>query len=229
MVVVGVAHAGPSAPYVLTTKAYATPCRVIEVDRPLLDAVISRYPYDALAHEAVHRTEHSIEFQVLFLDHLTRGRPLTILPVLCSSFEQWCGPRSPAEVPEIESFIGALRQALAAEARPVVVVGGVDLSHMGPRFGDAEAVGPSLAAAARAGDLAALARVAAGDAEGFWQAVMADGNRRRVCGLSAIYTVLRVLAPAHGRVLEYNQGEDPAGGLVGFAACVLDGVKTSDG
>lgn len=223
-IIVGVAHAGPPVPYVLTTKGYATPSGVIDVDRPLLDAVTSRYPYDAFAYEAVHRTEHSIEFQVLFLDHLAHGRPLTILPVLCSGFEERCGARSPAEVPEIESFIVALREAVAAARRSIVVIGGVDLSHVGPRFGDAEAVGPSLAAVARAGDLAALDRVAAGDAEGFWQAIAADGNPRRVCGLSAIYTVLRLLEPVRGQVLEYHQGEDPAGGLVGFAACVLDGT-----
>lgn len=221
VVVIGVAHAGPPTPFVLTTKGYATPSRVIEVDSRMLDAVISRYPYDALAYEAVHRHEHSIEFQVLFLDHVARHRSFTILPVLCSSFEALCAGGSPAEVPEIESFIKTLRDAIAAENRPVVVVGGVDLSHVGPRFGDAEAVGPGLAAAARTDDLEALDRVAAGDAEGFWRAIAAHGNRRRVCGLSAIYTVLRALAPVRGRVLDYRQGEDPAGGLVGFAACVL--------
>ncbi len=220
-VVIGVAHAGPPTPFVLTTKGYATPSRVIEPDRRLLDAVIARYPYDPFVHEAVHRNEHSIEFQVLFLDHLARRRSITVLPVLCSSFEPVCDGRSPADVPEIEAFITALRDAIAAEQRPVVVVGGVDLSHLGPRFGDAEPVGPALAAVAREGDLQALDRVAAGDAEGFWRAVAADGNRRRVCGLSAIYTVLRLLAPVRGRVLEYQQGEDPAGGLVGFAACVF--------
>ena len=229
VVVVGVAHAGPPAPYVLTTKGYATPGRVIEVDRPLLDAVASRYPFDAMAHEAVHRTEHSIEFQVLFLDHLAGGRPLTILPVLCSSFEPWCGRASPSQLGEVESFIAALREAIAEAGRPVMVVGGVDLSHVGPRFGDAEAVGPTLAAAARADDLAALDQVVAGDAEGFWRTVMADGNRRRVCGLSAIYTVLRLLAPTRGHLLAYNQGEDPAGGMVGFAAAVLSEVRADDG
>ncbi|TMI89800.1 MAG: AmmeMemoRadiSam system protein B [Bacillati bacterium ANGP1] len=228
-VVVGVAHAGPPAPYVLTTKGYATPGRVIEVDRPLLDAVASRYPFDAMTHEAVHRTEHSIEFQVLFLDHLAGGRPLTILPVLCSSFEPLCGRASPSQLGEVESFIAALRDAIAEAERPVIVVGGVDLSHVGPRFGDAEAVGPTLAAAARADDLAALDRAVAGDAEGFWQTVMADGNRRRVCGLSAIYTVLRLLTPTRGHLLAYNQGEDPAGGMVGFAAAVFGEVRADDG
>ena len=166
---------------------------------------------------------------MLFLDHLTQGRPLTILPVLCSSFESWCEQGSPSQVSRIESFIAALRGAIAGAGRPVVVIGGVDLSHVGPRFGDAEAVGPPLAAAARAGDLASLDRVAAGDAEGFWAAVMADGNRRRVCGLSATYTVLRVLAPVRGCVVDYGQGEDPGGGIVGFAACVLDGEHPGDG
>ncbi|HLW59223.1 MAG TPA: AmmeMemoRadiSam system protein B [bacterium] len=228
VVVLGVAHAGPPSPFVLTTKGYATPGRVIEVDRPLLDAVVSRCSFDPLADEPVHRTEHSIEFQVVFLDHVARGRPFTILPVLCSGFERWCGTGSPAGVPEIESFIAALRAAIAALGRPVIVVGGVDLSHVGPRFGDAEAA-DSLAAMARQGDLAALDRVVEGDAEGFWRTVMADGNRRRVCGLSAIYTVLRVLASSRGHLLAYSQGEDPAGGLVGIAAAVLGEVNVGNG
>jgi len=225
VVVVGVAHAGPPVPFVLTTKGFATPSRVIEVDRRLLDAVTSRYPYDPFAHETVHRTEHSIEFQVTFLEHLAGRRRLTLLPILCGNFEPLCDGRAPSAVPEIELFIAALRSALAAEDRPVVVIGSVDLSHTGPRFGDAEPVGPPLAASARAGDLAALDRVTAGDADGFWRAITVGGNRQRVCGLSAIYTVLRTLEPVRGRVLEYRQAEDPAGGLVGFAACVLHGAS----
>ncbi len=277
VVILGVAHAGPPAPYVLTTKGYETPFGVLEVDRPLLQAVTARYPFDAFAHEPVHRSEHSVEFQALFLAYLARGRSLTILPVLCSSLDAPAGgsraggaadrlaggagrpprrgasgrtagragdsparsarrsPRrgaggspagpaggSPSEAPEVEAFVGALRQAIAGSDRPVYVVGGVDLSHVGPRFGDAEPVGPALAAEARASDLGALDEVAAGEAEGFWQAVMAENNRRHVCGLGAIYTALRVLAPVRGRIVDYDQGVDPAGGLVGFSAVVLE-------
>jgi AmmeMemoRadiSam system protein B len=221
VVILGVAHAGPPAPYTLTTKGYDTPFGTLEVDRQLLDAVLSSAPCDTLAHEPVHRTEHSIEFQAVFLAHLTRGRRITILPVLTGSLDALCGGASPSTAPEIEGFIAALRQALAALDRPVCVVGGVDLSHVGPRFGDAEPVGPALAAQARAFDLGALERVVAGDAEGFWRIVAADGNRRRVCGLGAIYTVLRLLEPVRGRLLDYDQGVDPAGGLVGFSAVVF--------
>ncbi len=241
VVILGVAHAAPPAPYTLTSKAYQTPFGMLEVDRPLLDAVASRCRFDLFAHEPVHRTEHSIEFQAVFLAYLTQGRRLTILPILCGGLEGICGgqnpeagnpeavaparspeaPGSPA-APQVEAFVSALRRAVAECDRPVYLIGGVDLSHVGPRFGDAEPVGPALAAATRAFDLRALERVAAGDAEGFRRVVMEDGNRRRVCGSGAIYTALRVLGPVRGRVLEYGQGVDPAGGLVGISAVRFD-------
>ena len=222
VVVVGVAHAGSAAPYVLTAKGYETPFGVVEVDRALLEAVATRAPFDPLEEEPVHRGEHSVEFQVLWLAHMLRGRPFTVLPVLTGPLDAHTANGTPAAVPAIEAFIGALREAIAAAKRPICVVGGVDLSHVGPRFGDEEAVGPALGRRASGADRAALRHVEAGDAEGWWRTVTADGNRCHVCGLGAIYTVLRLLAPVTGRVLGYDQGVDPAGGLVGFSAVVLD-------
>ncbi|MHB8732217.1 MAG: AmmeMemoRadiSam system protein B [bacterium] len=222
VVIVGVAHAGSAAPYVLTAKGYETPFGVVEVDRPLLEAVATRAPFDPLEEEPVHRGEHSVEFQVLWLAHMLRGRPFTVLPVLTGPLDAHTTNGTPAAVPAIEAFIGSLREAIAAANRPVCVVGGVDLSHVGPRFGDQEEVGPALTRRASSADLAALRHVEAGDAEGWWRTVAAGGNRCHVCGLGAIYTVLRLLAPVTGRVLGYDQGVDPAGGLVGFSAVVLD-------
>jgi AmmeMemoRadiSam system protein B len=218
VIVVGVAHAGAAAPYVLTSKGYETPFGVVEVDRRLLKAVTARVPFDPLAEEPVHRGEHSIEFQVLWLAHLLRGRTFTVLPVLTGPLNAHTSNGSPAAVPAVEAFITGLRAAIAEANRPVCVVGGVDLSHVGPRFGDDEPMGPSLAQRASETDRAALRHVEAGDAEAWWQTVAADGNRCHVCGLGAVYTVLRLLAPVRGRVLGYDQGVDPAGGLVGFSA-----------
>jgi MEMO1 family protein len=222
VVVVGVAHAGSAAPYVLTSKGYETPFGVVRVDRPLLDAVVRRAPFDPLAEEPVHRREHSIEFQVLWLSYLMRGRPFTVLPVLTGPLEAHVTNGSPAAAPDVERFIETLRGAIADANRPVCVVGGVDLSHVGPRFGDPEPLGPALAERAADADRAALRHVEAGDAEAWWRTVADDGNRCHVCGLGAIYTVLRLLAPVKGRVLGYNQGVDPAGGLVGFSAVLFE-------
>jgi MEMO1 family protein len=221
VIVVGVAHAGAETPYVLTTKGYETPFGVVEVDRPMLDALVRTAPFDLLADEPVHRREHSIEFQILWLSHLMRGRRFTVVPVLTGPLDACVADGSPATVPEIEAFIAAVRTRIAEANRPVCVVGGVDLSHVGPRFGDDDGVGPALARRASDADGAALRHVEAGDAEAWWRTVAADGNRCHVCGLGAIYTVLRLLEPVKGRVLGYDQGVDPAGGLVGFSAVVL--------
>jgi AmmeMemoRadiSam system protein B len=164
VIVVGVAHAGSAAPYVLTSKGYETPFGVVEVDQPLLEAITKRVPFDPLAEEPVHRGEHSVEFQVLWLAHQLRGRPFTVLPVLTGPLDD-AADGSPAAVPEVEAFIAALREAIAEANRPVCVVGGVDLSHVGPRFGDDEPVGPTLARRAADADHAALRHVEAGDAE----------------------------------------------------------------
>jgi MEMO1 family protein len=229
VIILGVAHSGPPAPYILTDKDFETPLGLVPVDRSLLDQVRSRYPYEDQAWEMVHRGEHSIEFQMVFLAHLARNRGVTVLPVLCGNLETYAGAGQPAVLPEVEAFVTAVREAIATLGRPVCIIGGVDLSHVGPRFGDAEAVGPLMAAEARGSDLRALDQVVDGNAAGFWQTVMADNNQRRICGLSAIYTALRILEPVRGRILGYDQGLDPAGGLVGFSAVVFTGAETSNG
>jgi hypothetical protein len=51
---------------------------------------------------------------------------------------------------------------------------------------------------------------------------MSDGNAHRVDALSAVYTLLAVLAPVRGAELAYGMAPDPAGGLVSFASAEFD-------
>ncbi|HEU5322689.1 MAG TPA: AmmeMemoRadiSam system protein B, partial [Methylomirabilota bacterium] len=69
-------------------------------------------------------------------------------------------------------------------------------------------------------DGAMLAAVEQGDPAAFFAAAAADGDRRRVCGLSPIYALLRVLGGAPGRVRRYGQWPDPEG-TVTFASVVF--------
>jgi len=77
----------------------------------------------------------------------------------------------------------------------------------------------SLAAVERA-DRAMLESVLAVDARGFYDQVAADQDARRICGLSPIHALLRVLPAAPGRLLQYRQWPDPEGAVtfcaVGF-------------
>jgi hypothetical protein len=97
----------------------------------------------------------------------------------------------------------------------------VDLAHVGPRFGDPEALDETLAQRTQRQDEMSLAAVAAGQAGGFWRSVTADGNKRKVCGLPALYCALRILGRRKGEVLAYGQALDPAGGIVSFASAAF--------
>jgi hypothetical protein len=65
-----------------------------------------------------------------------------------------------------------------------------------------------------------LEDVAGGDPTGFYASIVHDGDRRRICGLSPIYTFLRALPGVQGRLLRYRQWPDPQG-AVSFCAAAF--------
>ncbi len=219
VLVLGVAHTAPPVPFVLMEKPFETPLGVVETDREATGA-LTRACGDWLTEEAyAHRLEHSIEFQLVWLQALYPARTFRIIPVLCSAFEQFCGRKSPASDPRIAAALDALREVL--RARRTLVLASVDFSHVGPRFGDDVDVDERLANAVRTADEALLATAVAGDPEAFWKAGMADGNARRVDALAAVYTLLTLVPEAEVKLAGYGQAPDPAGGLVSFASLTL--------
>jgi AmmeMemoRadiSam system protein B len=209
-VILGTCHGGMIDPFSVTLKAYDTPLGPAEVDRDAFDALQRRYGHDLLASETAHRSEHSIEFQAVMLRRLVGGRPFTILPVLASFLHEavWTGGAPEAD-PRVSRFLDALGDTLAALGRKACVIAGVDLAHVGPRFGDADLNTPvSLDRVARE-DRKMLESITATDPEAFFGSVAADGDSRRICGLSPIYAFLRALPGARGELLRYSQWPDP--------------------
>lgn len=215
-VVLGVAHVSPRNPFVVSRKGYETPFGVAEADKEILAALEKRLGDSIYEHESFHRSEHSVEFQAVFLKKARPEAKFTIVPILCSAFDMWCGANSPSTVPRIEDFLGALREATAD--RNVCLIAGVDFAHVGPVFGDDVEIDQKLIDWMTEGDNRSLQRASEGNAEGFWNTVMSDGNARHYCGLSATYAMLRLLDGAQGKLHKYGFAPDPQGGLVSFAS-----------
>lgn len=219
-VILGTCHAGMADPFAVTLKAYDTPLGPAPVDRDFVEALSRRYGASLLGSEGAHRVEHSIEFQAVMLRWaLGERRPFTVVPVLASFLHEavWAGtaPEADARAPR---FLEALATTIAASSRPVCVIGGVDLAHVGPRFGDAEVNTAASLAAVERDDRAMLDAVVAGSASGFYESVARDSDARRICGLSPIYAFLRALPGAEGRLLRYSQWPDPEGAVTFCAA-----------
>ena len=218
-VILGTVHVPIAQPFALTRKDFETPLGPVEADQEFLDALLARVGPGYLADEFAHRGEHSIEFQAVFLRHvIPAGRPVRIVPVLCGSFHQQVEARcAPKQGDRTEAFLGALRDTMAAVGGRTLVLASADLAHVGPQFGDPQPLTPGQLRELEAADRRMLSSAEAGDAEGFFQAVAADGDRRHICGLPPIYAALRILGGHPGRLLRYGQGPDP-NGTVTFAA-----------
>jgi len=218
-VVIGVRHAFGTSRFTACKKDFETPLGTVRHDARLLDALEKRLG-DLTTEQMVHREEHSVEFQALWLAHLWPEDPPPIVPLLAGSFHDLIETgRSPATEPDIESFVSALREAIAEDGRRVVVLASVDLAHMGPMYDQPEGLDEAAERRLEEQDMGLLAHVEAGDAEAFFRAIAEDKNARNVCGVAPIYTALR-LGEGPGDLLKYGQGRihPESGSVVSFAA-----------
>jgi AmmeMemoRadiSam system protein B len=217
VVVLGVAHAGGPEPFITTRKDYETPYGRVKTDIAAIEFLEKASGRVLTSEEYAHRLEHSIEFQLAWLQGLHRDEKFTVLPVLVSDFGQFTGQASPLYDERIQKSLDGFR-ALVAERKPLVIAS-VDLSHVGPRFGDDIEPNEEIAGLMKEADHELLAFAEAGDAEAFWVDGMRGGNERHVDAISAVYALLRILGPrVEGKILGYDQAPDPAGGIVSFAA-----------
>ncbi len=216
--VFGVAHAGAPVPFVLTRKHFETPFGIVETDVEIVERLAGACDWDPFAYELVHRTEHSIEFQVVMLAYLY-GPGVKIVPVLAAQFCDDPAHAAPGELPGVARFLAACRAVASESGRRVAVIAGADLAHVGRRFGDEFEISEDVLGAVRARDEEDLAHVLGLRGEAFYASVMQDVNARRVCGLGFIYAALKTV---EGQVdgallLHYGYAPDPAGGIVSFA------------
>lgn len=214
-IILGTSHSPLPEPFCLTLKDFETPLGIAETDKVFARQLMERSRFDLLAGEWVHRSEHSIEFQVVFLQYLFPSSPVRILPILCGNILEADGDGKQRPLNEaVDEFLGVLATLAAVSGKRVCFIAGADLAHMGPRFGDRAPVEAGLLSWLRGADLRLLEKVERLDAEAFVQEIVEENDRRRICGLSPIYALLRACGARQGKLLRYGQAPDPEGSQV---------------
>jgi len=174
------------------------------------------------AEEMAHRDEHSIEFQALLLKRRFGDAPLQIVPLLCGGFHGLVRyERKPTEEPRVETLAAALiaeAERLERAGRRVLFVAGVDLSHVGARFGDALDMDEKTLKDIETKDRAAIDAALTGDAAAWFDAVAAHGDSTRICGFAPMYMMLRAARPGPGRLLAYEQSLEENASVVTYAS-----------
>jgi AmmeMemoRadiSam system protein B len=220
-VIFGTAHTSMDNPFCLTRKDFKTPLGNLNVDQELVEAIQSRCPDDLFKDESVQRTEHSIEFQCVFLRYLyPESIPLKIVPILTGSFYEVIEKGiSPMELKPIRQFIEALKETVSSLERKVCYIASADLAHMGHQFGDRQGVNEYGLRVLSQEDREMLSYAEKMDGEGFFSLISKERDRRRICGFPAIYSMLKVLEAKEGQLLKYSQAYTPeTQSVVSFAS-----------
>jgi hypothetical protein len=218
LIVLGTGHAIEEGIISLTTKDYLTPVGSFPTDTAAVKLLKEAGGTLVSPDDFAHSAEHSVEFQIVFLRALLK-EDIPIVPILVGSFDVFLNTVDRlSEVPEASPFLAALT-SLAGENS--LVIAGVDLSHVGLKFGHPHPAAyyePEFSAH----DRTLLDAVCAGSAQAFWAEGKRVEDRYHVCGFPVLATLLEILPEAKGKVLDYQIWHDnQTRSAVSFAALVL--------
>ncbi|MFI5322852.1 MAG: AmmeMemoRadiSam system protein B, partial [Thermodesulfobacteriota bacterium] len=221
-IIFGTSHyAEVENPFILTRKSFNTPLGEAETDRHIIEKLEAACGWDLFEGEISHRMEHSIEFQVAFLQHILNGKgKYRIVPILCNSFQRLVEDgKSPTEDERISGFLDTVDEIINEMGDNVFIIAGADMAHVGLKFGDNEPVNESTLGKIRERDMLSLSFGEKLDAEGFYRSVEQEKDWRKICGLSPIYATLATIQADMGKLLDYGQALEPdTGSVVSYAS-----------
>jgi len=220
VVLLGTSHYGQPEAFGLTRKPFVTPLGTLAPDLEMINQLARSAGDSILMEDYCHSIEHSIEFQCIFLQQML-GSDFKILPVLCGPFAKALYYGEPPENDDkVLRFFDALGEMAELHASKLFWVLGIDLAHIGRRYGD------DITARADEGemldikeeDLARLQQVCDGNSEEFFELVRPEEDRLKWCGFSPLYTFLNAVPEARGDLLRYEQWNIDEQSVVSFAA-----------
>ena len=218
-VILGTSHYGQPNRLGLTRKPYITPFGETITDTAFIEELSQRAGDGVTMEDYCHSFEHTVEFQVVFLQHLF-GPRIRIVPVLCGSYaESIYRGGLPEKDQRVERMLGVLGELAAREGDRLLWVLGIDMAHMGRRYGDefaATAERDQMEAVARR-DRGRIERMESGDARGFWELVQENQDDLKWCGSAPIYTFLKAVPSGRGQLLRYQQWNIDPESVVSFA------------
>jgi AmmeMemoRadiSam system protein B len=223
-VVIATSHYSPER-FTLTRKNFKTPLGKVATDQEYIDRLEKHYGDGLFDDPVAHLPEHSVELEVVLLQYLLgEHRPIRIVPLVVGSFGDCVERgREPKRGEDVRRMIEALRRVEAELREPVCYVISGDLAHVGPKFDDPEPVAEPFLSESLARDQELMRRAEAVDAKGYFHAIAAEQDRRRICGLPPTYVTLEAAGPTRGKLLHYGRYIHPHGHeSVSFASVAFD-------
>jgi AmmeMemoRadiSam system protein B len=218
-VILATSHYGTPDKFGLTRKKFRTPLGDSETDTRLVDWLAERAGGAVEMEDYCHSFEHTVELQMIFLQHLM-GANVKVLPILCGSYANsiYRGGK-PEDNEGVKRFLDALGELRGREGDRLFWILGVDMAHMGVRYQDRFEchAGQGVMEDVAGRDEQRIGRINSMDAEGFWDLVQERHDDLKWCGSSPFYTFLKTAPEARGELLRYEQWNIDDRSVVSFA------------
>ena len=218
-VILATSHYGEPETFGLTRKNFLTPLGQSASDLRLVDWLAARGGDAVAMEDYCHSFEHTVELQLVFLQHAL-GPDVRILPILCGPFaHSLLAGGQPEDDDRVKRFLDALGELRDREGDRLFWILGVDMAHMGARYGDEfpAVAGEGLMTEVAARDDARMDRIAASDARGFWDLVSPNRDDLKWCGSAPFYAFLKAAPKSKGELLRYEQWNIDDSSVVSFA------------
>jgi AmmeMemoRadiSam system protein B len=126
----------------------------------------------------------------------------------------------PEDNEQVRRFFDSLQDLNGREGKRLFWVLGVDMAHMGRRYGD------TLIANANSGemldvkerDMKRIDELQKGDAAAYWEAIQQNHDDLKWCGASPFYTFMKAMPLLKGELLDYHQWQIDPQSVVSFGA-----------
>lgn len=225
VVILGTDHTGGLGSITPTLQNYQTPYSEIETDRAGIEILQTAVVGKDIYHEELHHIkEHSIELSLIWLHNAMEGRPFKLLPILCGSFQKFVmDKKAPDSDESIKNVIESISE-YRKKARTLVIAAG-DLAHVGPEFGDPSAMDELSLADLASKDHMSLATVERGNPDKFFSHSAEESDARKICGLTPIYLMGKILDGCQGYSVGYDQcpADEKRASVVSIAGTLLFG------
>lgn len=189
-------------PFIATRKDFQTPLGTVTTDRETLRLLEEEADAAGCSFaDRAHRTEHSIELHLIFLQYLW-SHPFTLVPLLVGSLDEMYYVEDGDAGRKVDAMASFLRHHFASDPDTLFVISG-DLSHVGHKFGD-QAPASDMFRDIRTFDREFLDHAAAGSSRELLQMMKRDYDPFRICGFPPLYTALQALYGIKGTMTSYE-------------------------
>lgn len=233
VVILGTNHFGLATGVVGCDKGYQTVLGTCPADQHLIAALRRRVGEKLFANRYDHEREHSIELQIPWIQHVfgknDKGEYPAVFGALVHDPAVKNGESYDGEGVDLQPFVDALKASIKELPGRTLVISSADLSHVGPAFGDQQALagedeGPTQARNKVFAHDQEMLRLVANNKPSELIAAMAwQQNPTRWCSTGNIVATLLTVEPASINLLNYSAAMDEAGStMVSSTAMIMN-------